>query len=101
MKMPTDMVTPKMVSIKRMTLLTVFIIGLLVPSVMRLILTILGVTISVGIFMLTIVLQFVAIFWFLSKSRTYEIMPGTEGVSFADYKGQPELLEQARQVVTL
>ncbi len=83
------------------TLLAVFIIGLLVPSVMRLLLTILGVTISVGIFMLTIVLQFVAIFWFLSKSRTYEIMPGTEGVSFADYKGQPELLEQARQVVTL
>ena len=83
------------------TILAVFIIGLVVPSVMRLLLTIFGVTISVGIFMLTIVLQFVAIFWFLSKSRTYEIMPGTEGVSFADYKGQPELLEQARQVVTL
>ena len=83
------------------TILAVFIIGLVVPSVMRVLLTVLGVTISVGIFMLTIVLQFVAIFWFLSKSRTYEIMPGTEGVSFADYKGQPELLEQARQVVTL
>ncbi|MBA3872608.1 MAG: AAA family ATPase [Anaerolineae bacterium] len=83
------------------TVLTIFIIGLVVPSVMRLLLTVLGVTLSVGIFMMTIVLQFVAIFWFLSKSRTYEIMPGTEGVSFADYKGQPELLEQARQVVTL
>jgi hypothetical protein len=83
------------------SLLTIFIIGLIVPSVMRLILTLLGVTISVGIFMMVLVLQFVAIFWFLSKSRTYEIMPGTEGVSFADYKGQPELLEQARQIVTL
>ncbi|MBI1278732.1 MAG: AAA family ATPase [Anaerolineaceae bacterium] len=83
------------------TVLTVFIIGLLIPSVMRLLLTILGVTISVGVFMMTIVVQFVAIFWFLSKSRTYEIMPGTEGVSFDDYKGQPELLEQARQIVTL
>lgn len=83
------------------TLLTVFIIGLFVPSVMTLLLTILGLVISVGVFMLTIVVQFVAIFWFLSRSRTYEIMPGSEGVSFADYKGQPELLEQARQIVTL
>lgn len=83
------------------SLLILFIIGLFVPSVMQLILTVLGVAISVGIFMVTLVLQFVAIFWFLSKSRTYEIMPGTEGVSFDDYKGQPELLEQARQVVTL
>lgn len=83
------------------TVLTVFIVGLFVPSVMTLLLTILGVVISVGVFMLTIVVQFVAIFWFLSRSRTYEIMPGSEGVSFADYKGQPELLEQAKQIVTL
>ncbi len=83
------------------TVLTIFIIGLFVPSVMRVLLTVFGVLLSVGIFMSIFILQFVAIFWFLSKSRTYEIMPGTEGVSFADYKGQPELLEQARQVVTL
>ncbi|MCC6894293.1 MAG: AAA family ATPase [Anaerolineae bacterium] len=83
------------------TILTAFIIGLFVPSVMTLLLTILGLVISVGVFMLTIVVQFVAIFWFLSRSRTYEIMPGSEGVSFADYKGQPELLDQARQIVTL
>lgn len=83
------------------TLLAIFIIGLLVPSVMRLLLTVFGVAISIGIFMAIFVLQFVAMFWFLSRSRTYEIMPGTEGISFADYKGQPELLEQARQVVTL
>src|SRR4051794_19611280 len=82
------------------TLLTIVVIGLFVPSVMRLILTVLGVAFSVGIFMMIFVLQFVAMFWFLSRSRTYEIMPGTEGVSFDDYKGQPELLEQARQVVT-
>jgi cell division protease FtsH len=28
-------------------------------------------------------------------------MPGAEGISFADYRGQPEILEQAQQVVTL
>jgi cell division protease FtsH len=29
------------------------------------------------------------------------VMPGAEGVNFDDYRGQPELLEQAQQVVTL
>lgn len=82
-------------------LLAIFIIGMIAPDVMRVIVTVLGVLISIAIFMVTIVLQFVAIFWFLSRARTYEVMPGTEGVSFDDYRGQPELLEQAKQIVTL
>ncbi len=47
--------------------------------------------------------QFVMMFWFLGRTRTYMIWPGsdTQGVSFADYRGQPELLEQAKQIVTL
>jgi ATP-dependent Zn protease len=45
--------------------------------------------------------QFAAMFWFLGRSRMYAIMPGAEGVGFDDYRGQPEVLEQARQVVTL
>src|SRR5690606_15586588 len=47
--------------------------------------------------------QFGLMFWFLGRSRTYTIWPGsdTQGVSFKDYRGQPELLEQARQIVTL
>jgi ATP-dependent Zn protease len=47
--------------------------------------------------------QFALIFWFLGRARTYTIWPGgnNEGISFADYRGHPELLEQARQVVTL
>ena len=40
-------------------------------------------------------------FWFLGKSRMYTIWPGAEGVSFEDYRGQPELLEQAKQIVKL
>ena len=40
-------------------------------------------------------------FWFLGRSRMYTIMPGAEGISFADYRGQPEILEQAQQIVTL
>ncbi|MBI1278731.1 MAG: AAA family ATPase [Anaerolineaceae bacterium] len=54
-----------------------------------------GITIAVG--------QFALIFWFLGNARTYTIWPGaaSEGISFDDYRGQPELLEQARQIVKL
>ncbi len=47
--------------------------------------------------------QFALIFWFLGRARTYTIWPGgaNEGVSFKDYRGHPELLEQAMQIVKL
>jgi cell division protease FtsH len=47
--------------------------------------------------------QFALIFWFLGRARMYTIWPGatTEGITFKDYRGQPELLEQAKQVVKL
>jgi ATP-dependent Zn protease len=47
------------------------------------------------------IFQFVAIFWFLGKPRIYWVMPGETGVGFKDYKGNPEVLDAARQVVTL
>ncbi|MFQ3566388.1 MAG: AAA family ATPase [Aggregatilineales bacterium] len=48
-----------------------------------------------------ILIQFIAMFWFLGRSRMYTIWPGSEGVSFDDYRGQPEILEQAKQIVKL
>ena len=48
-----------------------------------------------------IIFQFVAMFWFLGRARMYTIWPGAEGVSFKDYRGQPEILDQAKQVVQL
>jgi cell division protease FtsH len=47
--------------------------------------------------------QFAFLFWFLGRPRMYIIWPGTtsEGVSFKDYRGQPELLDQAKQIVKL
>jgi cell division protease FtsH len=48
-----------------------------------------------------IIVQFVALFFFLGRTRMYTIWPGAEGVSFKDYRGQPELLEQAKQVVKM
>ena len=47
------------------------------------------------------IIQFVAIFWFLGRPRIYWVMPGETGVGFKDYKGNPEVLEAARQVTTL
>lgn len=48
-----------------------------------------------------VIIQFAAIFWFLGRSRVYWIMPGETGVGFADYRGNPEILELARRIVTL
>ncbi len=47
------------------------------------------------------IFPYIIFFWFLGNARTYTIMPGAEGVSFEDYRGQPDLLEQAKQMVKL
>jgi cell division protease FtsH len=47
------------------------------------------------------IVQFAALFWFLGRTRIYWIMPGETGVTFKDYKGNPEILELANRVVTL
>lgn len=48
-----------------------------------------------------VVIQFVALFWFLARPRLYWVLPGETGVTFDDYKGNPEVLESARRIVTL
>ena len=48
-----------------------------------------------------IVIQFAALFWFLGRPRLYWVMPGETGVTFDDYKGNPEVLEAARRIVRL
>ncbi|MBI5671516.1 MAG: AAA family ATPase [Chloroflexi bacterium] len=82
-------------------LLVVFLIALFDAGLMTSLLAALGVIAQIAVLLSITLLQFVAIFWFLSRSRQYEVYPGTEGVSFADYRGQPELLEQAQQIVLL
>lgn len=52
-------------------------------------------------YMVAIVIQFVALFWFLGRPRLYWVMPGETGVTFDDYKGNPEVLEAARRIVLL
>ncbi|MER3405380.1 MAG: ATPase, partial [Chloroflexota bacterium] len=41
---------------------------------------------------LFMIVQFGALIWFMSRGRTYWIMPGETGIGFKDYKGQPEIL---------
>src|SRR5579875_1998101 len=48
-----------------------------------------------------ILIQFIALFWFLGRPRLYWLMPGETGVGFQDYKGNPEVLEQARRIVAI
>ena len=47
------------------------------------------------------IIQFVAIFWFLGRGRVYWVKPGETGVSFKDYRGNPEVVEAAQRIVTL
>jgi len=77
------------------------ITAMFLPEVMQLFMTVVGVVIQISMYISAFILQFVAIFWFLSRSRMYTVMPGSEGISFDDYRGQPELLEQAQQIVML
>jgi ATP-dependent Zn protease len=63
--------------------------------------SILGFVLQAGMLVFFILIQFVALFWFLGRPRIYWVMPGETGVGFADYKGNPEVLEAARRIVIL
>ncbi len=48
-----------------------------------------------------IVIQFGAMMYFMSRPRMYWVMPGETGLSFRDYKGNPEVLELAQRIVII
>lgn len=45
--------------------------------------------------------QFWLMYFFMARTRIYWVKPGETGISFNDYRGNPEVLEAARRVVTL
>jgi ATP-dependent Zn protease len=45
--------------------------------------------------------QFFLMYFFMARTRIYWVRPGETGVSFKDYKGNPEVLEAATRIVTL
>jgi ATP-dependent Zn protease len=52
-------------------------------------------------FVFIVVFQFVAIFWFLSRGRTYVIYPGEYDINFDDVRGQKAAVEATQEVVKL
>lgn len=52
---------------------------------------------------LIMIVQFGAMMWFLSRPRTYTVTPDTAqiGLSFENYRGQPDLLEHAKSLVRI
>ncbi len=60
-----------------------------------------GFALQLSIGLLFGIIQFGGIMWFMSRGGTYWVKPGETGVSFKDYKGNPEVLSAAREVVTL
>ncbi|HET7558397.1 MAG TPA: AAA family ATPase, partial [Limnochordia bacterium] len=52
-------------------------------------------------YMAMMLMQFVAIFWFLGRAQVYWLQPNETGISFADYKGNDEVLQVASRIVTL
>jgi cell division protease FtsH len=82
-------------------IITIIVAALFDADIMRLSLRALSLLLQLSFAMVFLVIQFVALFWFLGRARMYTIWPGSEGISFDDYRGQPEILEQARQIVKL
>src|SRR4051794_26153640 len=91
---------------------TLFILGVLLFVGLAIVLPqwdIMGPFITTGLYLVfqlfyvafLMIFQFIVLFWFIGRPRIYWLMPGETGVGFKDYKGNPEVLESARQVVTL
>ena len=66
----------------------------LAPLILQLITT-------MGYLFVFIGFQFTLMYFFMARTRIYWVRPGETGISFADYRGNPEVLEAARRIVTL
>lgn len=84
-----------------LTLGVIVVFALFDAGFMNLVITIGGFAMQVLLIIMIFLSQFILMFWFLGRSRMYTIFPGAEGVGFKDYRGQPEILEQAQQMVVL
>jgi cell division protease FtsH len=72
------------------------------PDVLNIVLVALGFAFRILFAIGFAVIQFVAIFWFMARSRVEIIRPGDpKTVTFDDYKGQPNLIKMVRQWISL
>jgi cell division protease FtsH len=71
-------------------------------EVLNTILLVLGFALQIAFALLFAIMQFVAIFWFMSRTKVEVIRPGDpKQLTFDDYKGQPHLLRLVKQWITL
>ena len=72
------------------------------PTILNLILIGLGYALQILLVLVMAVVQFVAIFWFMSQTKVEVIRPGDpKQITFDDYKGQPHLVKLVRQWISL
>jgi cell division protease FtsH len=83
------------------------LIGLLIwmwldPVVLNIVITVVGTILQYAMILAFGILQFVAIFWFMSRSKTVIVLPEDPKVTtFDDYWGQPTLLRLVKQWISL
>jgi cell division protease FtsH len=72
------------------------------PEVLNIVLVVLSLAFRVVFILFMAIIQFVAIFWFMARSRVEVIRPGDpKQITFDDYKGQPNLIKMVRQWISL
>ncbi|MCZ8516919.1 AAA family ATPase [Paenibacillus filicis] len=71
------------------------------PTYWDIALSVAGVILQLFLAILFVIIQFVALFWFLARGRTYWILPGETGTNWDDYRGNPEIVDNAKRIVTL
>ena len=57
--------------------------------------------VTLAVFVSIILVQFVALFWFLARGQTYVIYPREYDVGFDDVRGQPEIVDSTKEALTL
>jgi cell division protease FtsH len=71
-------------------------------EILNILLTVLGFVFQIVFAISFVVIQFVAIFWFMAQSRVEVIRPGDpKQLTFDDYKGQANLIKLVRQWIYL
>src|SRR5262245_39472605 len=62
---------------------------------------IISTVVTLAVFVSIILVQFVALFWFLARGQTYVIYPREYDVGFDDVRGQPEIVDSTKEALTL
>jgi cell division protease FtsH len=62
---------------------------------------IVGILSTLLLLMSFMIVQFVGLFWFLSRGRTYVIYPREYDVTFDDVRGQPEIVASTKEALSL